>query len=412
MKKEPIRILRLIARLNIGGPAIHVTNLTERFSNGRYQTCLVCGKVGSHEGDMSYLASEKGIQPLVIESLGPEISPTADILAFAKLRSLIQEFDPHIIHTHTAKAGTLGRLAGVSLNRFRRRNRRIKLVHTFHGHVFHSYFGPWKSFVFLQIERLLAKFTDRIVVVSPLQKRDICGRYGIAEPDKVKVIPLGFDLSPYAHESNVKEEWRLKLFPDSTEKTTIVGIVGRLTHVKNHRMLLEAAKVLKEVGSAHDFRFLIVGDGELKEELMTLASQSGIDGRVVFSGWQREMRPLYSAMDIFAVTSLNEGTPVTLIEAMAAGKPVVATAVGGIPDILGAIDREGTGRYKLTERGVLVPAGEADALAKALRFMNENKERVKALADKAREFVLEHYSLRRLVKDCELLYEELMASRR
>ena len=331
--------------------------------------------------------------------------------ALGKLRGLIQEFDPHIIHTHTAKAGTLGRLAGISLNGLRRRNRRIKLVHTFHGHVFHSYFGRWKTLAFIQMEKFLARFTHRIVVVSPLQKQDICGRYGIAEPDKVKVIPLGFDLSPYVHESTVREEWRLKLFPDSTARTTIVGIVGRLTPVKNHRLLLTAAKVLKEAGSAHDFRFLIVGDGELKEALMTLASQSGIDGRVVFSGWQRDMASLYSAMDLVALTSLNEGTPVTLIEAMAAGKPVVATAVGGIPDILGAIDRGETGSYKLAERGVLLLPGEADALAKALLFMNENRERVKALAEKACEFVLEHYSLKRLVKDCELLYEELMASR-
>lgn len=411
VEKEPIRILRVIARLNIGGPAIHVINLTERFSSGRYRTCLVCGKVGSHEGDMSYLASEKGIQPLVIESLGREISPIGDMFALGKLRGLIQEFDPHIIHTHTAKAGTLGRLAGISVNSLRRQNRSIKLVHTFHGHVFHSYFGVWKTLVFLQMEKCLARFTHRIVVVSPLQKEDICGRYGIAEPEKVRVIPLGFDLSSCTNESNGREEWRLKLFPDSTEKTTIVGIVGRLTRVKNHRMLLEAANVLKGRGGTHDFRFLIVGDGELKEDLMTFASQLGIDRRVLFTGWQRDMGSLYGAMDFVALTSLNEGTPVTLIEAMAAGKPVVATTVGGIPDILGPIDKEETGNHKLTERGVLVPAGEAVALAKALLFMNENKERVKALADRAREFVLEHYSLRRLVKDCELLYEELMASR-
>jgi glycosyltransferase involved in cell wall biosynthesis len=411
VKDEPIRILRLIARLNVGGPAIHVINLTERFSSGRYRTCLACGKVGGHEGDMSYLASEKGVQPLVIESLGREISPRGDMSALGKLRGLIQEFNPHIIHTHTAKAGMLGRLAGISLNSLRSRNRKIKLVHTFHGHVFHSYFGRWKTLSFIQMEKVLARFTQRIVVVSPLQKQDICDRYRIAEPKKVKVIPLGFDLPSCVHDGHAREEWRLKLFPDSTDRTTIVGIVGRLTHVKNHRMLLAAAKVLKETHSAQDFRFLIVGDGELKEALMTLASQSGIDGRVVFSGWQREMASLYSSMDIVALTSLNEGTPVTLIEAMAAAKPVVATAVGGVPDILGAVDRGETDSYKLAERGVLVPPGEADALARALVFMNENKGSVKALADKACEFVLEHYSLGRLVNDCELLYEELMASR-
>jgi glycosyltransferase involved in cell wall biosynthesis len=404
----PIRILRAIARLNIGGPALHVISLCERLPRDRYQTCLVCGKVSAHEGDMSYLAMEKGIEFVTIKNLGRELSPLGDISAFKELRTLAKEFDPHIIDTHTAKAGTLGRLTGMSLNAVRRKRSRIRLVHTFHGHVFHSYFGPLKSLVFLQIERFLAKFTDRIVVVSPLQKKEICDKYSIADPAKVMVIPLGFDLQGFKARSDSVTAMRKQFFPAAPDRITVVGIVGRLTGVKNHRMFLEAAKGLVESAGDQVFRFLIVGDGELSEELMNYARELGVSHAVAFSGWQKEMAAVYNAMDVVVLTSLNEGTPVTLIEAMAARKPVVATEVGGVPDLLGSIVREEIEGYKVAERGLLVPSAKPIILTKALLHLNKNREWAGQMAEKASQYVHKQFSAERLVKDMESLYEELM----
>jgi glycosyltransferase involved in cell wall biosynthesis len=407
-KRAPIRILHAIARLNIGGPAVHVVSLCERLARDRYQTLLVCGKVGAHEGDMSYLAREKGVGFAMVENLGRELSPLGDISALKELRTLAKEFHPHIIHTHTAKAGTLGRLAGISLNAVRRKRSRIRLVHTFHGHVFHSYFGPLKSLAFVQIERFLARFTDRIIVVSPGQKKEICDTYSIADPAKVNVIPLGFDLQGFNAQSDSGTAMRNRFFPALPDRITVVGIVGRLTGVKNHRMFLEAAKGLLEAAGDHVFRFLIVGDGELSEELMNYSKELGVSHAVAFSGWQKEMAAVYSAMDVVVLTSLNEGMPVTLIEAMAARKPVVATEVGGVPDLLGSIVREESEGYKIAERGLLVPSAKPVILTKALLHLNTHKEWANQIAEKARQYACSQFSSERLAKDMESLYEELM----
>ena len=405
--KNPIRILRIIARLNIGGPAIQAISLSKNLSKEVYQTILVCGRVEPHEGDMSYLAREKGIQPHILPGLGREISPTGDLDSFRTIRKTIKRFRPHIIHTHTAKAGAVGRLAAISLNVSRKPGDRIRLVHTFHGHIFHSYFGFLKTFIFIQIERFLAKFTDRIIVISPLQKRDICERFRIAGPEKVRIIPLGFDLSNFIGPESQRENIREKYLVNDSRETLLVGSIGRLTHVKNHRMLLEAVNCLKDKGKDTHFRFLIVGDGQLREELMKYSEELDVQESIIFTGWQKDMTSIYGAMDIVTLTSFNEGTPVTLIEAMAATKPVVATDVGGVRDLLGIIDKRSTHGYKLARNGILVPSGRGEILARALLFLLENRDVSKKMAEHAREFVLNRYSIERLVKDIEALYREL-----
>lgn len=406
--KGSIRILRIIARLNIGGPAIQAISLTHAFSKDPCQTLLVCGHVGIHEGNMSYLAEEKGVQPLMIPELGREISPYDDLKAFKTLRKIVKQFNPHIIHTHTAKAGTLGRLAGISFNFLRGSTRRIKLVHTFHGHIFHSYFGSLKTFLFIQIERLLGQFTDKIIVISPIQRNDICERFKIAKPEKVRIIPLGFDLSNFSEPQNDKNDIRKRYLSDDSKDILLVGIVGRLTYVKNHRMLLEAVNWIKDAGGSDLFRFLVIGDGELRKELKKYSEELGIQGLVNFVGWQKDMPAFYKAMDIIALTSLNEGTPVTLIEAMASGKPAVATDVGGVRDLLGSIDRSSSEGYKLAKNGILIPSGRADILAKALFFLRENKQMSDNMAEHARKDVLDRFSMERLVGDIGTLYKELM----
>lgn len=399
MTDEPIRILRVIARLNIGGPAIQAVTLSALLSRGRFRTCLVCGQVSAHEGDMSYLASSRQVDPVVLPTLGREISAFDDLRSFSELRKIIGEFNPHLIHTHTAKAGTLGRLAGISMNAQRIFGRKIRLVHTFHGHVFHSYFSPLKTAVFMKIERFLARFTDRIIVISATQGKDICETYGIAQPSQVQVVPLGFDLSGFG-----------RLGPPPSQGIFSVGIIGRLAPVKNHRMLFETVRILKDQGEEHAFNFFVVGDGELRETLTREATTLGIEKSVVFTGWQKEMPEVYRKLDAVVLTSLNEGTPVSLIEAMAVARPVIATDVGGVRDLMGQVDTERGEGYKLARHGVLVPSGDSRALAEALRFVKREKTLMMEMAERARKHVLQTYSLERLVGDMETLYEDLVRS--
>jgi glycosyltransferase involved in cell wall biosynthesis len=397
--KTPTRILRIIARLNIGGPAIQAVTLSQAFSKGKYRTLLVCGRVSSSEGDMSYLADSKGVEPLILSALTKKISIAHDAISLAQVRETIRKFSPHIIHTHTSKAGTIGRLGGMSFNFMRGPRQRIKLVHTFHGHVFHDYFSPLQTRFFIEIERLLARFTDRIVVISPSQKEDICNTYRIAAPAKVRVVPLGFDLSRYLDQAAFNKT--------DPQGPCHVGIVGRLTHVKNHRLLLEAARDLKDQGKDHHFRFLIIGDGELGEELKRYALKLEVDRSVVFLGWRKDMPSLYRNLDVVVLTSLNEGTPVTLIEAMAAGKPVIATDVGGVKDLLGTIDASANDGYNLARRGILIPSGKGKSLAGALLFVLENRASLNLMTERARSFALRQYDAERLVKDLDGLYREL-----
>ncbi len=405
-----IKILQVIARLNIGGPAKYAISLSDHFSHDPYQTLLVCGNVSAREGDMGYFAEEKGISPCFLPGLGREISPFKDIGSLQALRQIIKAYNPQIIHTHTAKAGTLGRLAGMSLNLFRARENRIRLVHTFHGHVFHSYFGFLKTRFFICIERFLARFTDKIIVISPLQRYDICSRFKISEPDRVATIPLGFDFSHLEDLENKSAEFRNRLFPGDPPNAFWVGIVGRLTAVKNHRMFLDTARILKDRIKDRPIRFFVVGDGELMDELVAYSKGAGLQDSVVFTGWQRDTRPIYGAMDAFVLTSFNEGTPVTLIEAMAAGKPVAATEVGGVPDLLESVEPFNGDGFSLGRHGILVPAEKSDALAKALVFLMENREIRNRLIKEARRFALTRFGKERAEKDMESLYHDLLTT--
>lgn len=395
---RPLRILRVIARLNIGGPAIQAISLTRAFQGPDRESLLVCGDVEPHEGDMAYLAEVQGVRPWKIQGLGREISPVNDLRVLVRLLRIVARFRPRILHTHTAKAGTLGRTAGILWNALHTSKARVRLVHTFHGHVFHSYFGRVKTRVFLEIERSLARFTHRIVVISPAQKEDICRRFRIAPPEKVTVLPLGFDLEPFAR----LEEARPAEDPDFR-----VGLVGRLAPVKNHRMLLQAAVRLRAEGRVPPVRFAIVGDGELRDDLEQETGTLGLSNAVAFQGWQRDMAAVYAGLDAVVLTSLNEGTPVTLIEAMAAARPVVATAVGGVPDLLGdALEDLGRGVAR-TERGLRVPSGDDRALAHALAYLQDHPEERRALGRRARAWAVSTFGMERLVNDLEALYRGL-----
>ncbi len=387
MIQKKLKILRIIARLNVGGPAIHTILLTLALNNEDFSSILVTGRVGTGEKDMGYLAKEKGIEPLRIPELERKINPVKDIIALWKIYMLMRREKPDIVHTHTAKAGVLGRtaaiLAGIPVR-----------IHTFHGHIFEGYFNNFSVGVFLFIERFLAFFTKYIVVVSDAQREEICQRYRVAPPEKVRVVPLGLELERLlkceSHGGRIKEELSI---PDDT---ILIGIIGRLAPVKNHKMFLEAAKeLLSDLKNNFKVKFLIVGDGQEKARLEKYADNLGIGGNVVFYGWREDMVEVYSDLDIVVLTSLNEGTPVALIEALAAGTPVVSTDVGGVKDVV--VDGV---------NGFLVGSGDAQALSKRLLDLVYDQKKRSVFGAEGREMVREKFSQHRLVKDIIKLYKE------
>lgn len=366
---------------------------------------LVAGTVPEGEEDMSYFADEAGVKPLYIPEMSREISLKDAVTTWKLFRLLLRE-RPDIVHTHTAKAGTVGRVAGF-LYRWLTpgvligKPRPCKFVHTYHGHVFHSYYGRWRTGMFLVIERLLAKLaTDRIVVVSEQQREEIGQKFRVGHPDQIKVIPLGLDLGIFADPMSRRERFRRELRID--DKTVLVGIVGRLTEIKNHSLFLEiAARVESE-----KVRFVIIGDGSLRGALESEARSLGLAETVIFAGGRKDPEYFYPALDICALTSRNEGTPLTLIEAMANARPVIATSVGGVVDLLGDVVEAGP--YTICERGISVLPGDADAFAAGLRRLVEDKALREQLGRRGFEFVDRNYRKERLLEDIKAIYGQLL----
>lgn len=421
--------MRIIARLNIGGPAIHTILLTEGMDTKRFDSTLVTGEIGPKEGDMKYLAEQKGVSPVYIPGLQREISWANDILCLKRVYRLMKDIGPQIIHTHTAKAGTLGRLAAILLTILSpgmglKKRKPFLLIHTFHGHIFHSYFGPVKTRIFLWLERFLARFTDRIVVISESQKYELAECYRIAPAHKFRVIPLGFDLSPFFSLDRTSGAFRKEL--GLSKEAVLVSIIGRLVPIKNHRMFLESAVQVKKAARNTEVKFIIVGDGEKRDELRELRDQMGLVDDVLFVGWKTDLRPVYADSDIIALTSLNEGTPVAIVEAMASGRPVVATDVGGVADLLVSDHNVKTanpsatdGRAKIrsllydvgqgfyaAERGVIARPGDVDGFAGGILHLVKNPALRRELGRKGTVFCKRKYSKERLVGDIENLYEE------
>lgn len=400
MKK--IKILRIIARLNIGGPAIHTVLLTEGLDKNKFDSLLVCGSIDKNEGDMHYYAIEKNIKPIFVPEFSRKLNFFKDLIAFAKIYKIIIKEKPHIIHTHTAKAGTLGRLAGILYNLFLPCDQRLKLIHTFHGHVFHGYFNKFNTRIFLFIERFLAFFTYKIITVSESVKKELISLH-ISREDKIKVIPLGFELDKFL---NIPSKDNNNFFN--------IGIVGRLEPIKNHRLFLEtAAKVIRD-NPYLKLRFKITGDGQLRKELEEYSHILNMNTYVDFLGWQKDLTKVYSDLDIVVLTSINEGTPVSLIEAMASGKAIVATDVGGVKDLLGReidTDIKTKANSQVLERGVIVRFADARNFAATLEFLLQNKELRTKMGLLGREFARNKFTKDRLIRDIENLYEEIAGIR-
>lgn len=380
-----LKVARIIARLNVGGPAHHVTILTARLPAHGIQSELLVGRPTLKEGSFETIIETSGVRPIEIGGLGPRISPARDALALVGLVRSLRRLRPDLVHTHTAKAGALGRLAALTV-----RPRPI-IVHTYHGHVLEGYFGPAVTYAYRIIERLLARITDRLIAVSNATVDDLV-RLKVAPRDRFVVIPLGFDLNdllaiPMSPDDGARREFGIE------PNDVVLTFVGRLVPIKRVDVLLRAfARALKTTSV---LRLLVVGDGELRQDMESLASQLGVAERVSFLGFRFDLTTIARATDVAVLSSDNEGTPVALIEAAAAGRPAVATEVGGVSDIVDAT----TGRT--------IPARDDSAMADAIAELAGDGELRRTLGEAARERVRKRYEAERLVSDVARLYEEL-----
>ena len=384
---DRIRVLRVIARLNVGGPALHATLLADRLDPVRYHTQLVAGREGPAEGNYLALMGRSLENLTIVPSLGREIRGAQDLFAFVQLYRLIRQMRPHIVHTHTAKAGTLGRLAA-------RLARVPVVIHTYHGHVLQGYFSPVKTRVFLSIERWLARWTDRLLTVSEAVRRDLL-TLRIGSPERLRVIPLGLDLDPFLRCEGLRGQLRAEL---AVGDALLVGIVARLVPIKRHEDFLTAAAAV--ASRLPNSRFLVIGDGELRPKLEARARVLGLDRQLYFLSWRGDLPRVYADLDLVVLTSANEGLPVSLIEAMASARPVVATRVGGVPDLV----EDGVA-------GVLVPPGEPRALAEAMVTLLADPERRRDMGEAGRKRAHPAFSAERLVQDMDQLYTELLAEK-
>lgn len=380
----------MIARLNVGGPAQQAALLSgRRFDPERYEVLLVHGRLGPGEDSMAELVEREGGRAIYMPALAQAVSPGHDASAFGRLAQLIRRYRPDVVHTHTAKAGFVGRTAALTVRP------RPVIVHTFHGHVLAGYFGRAKSEVFRRIERRLALFSDRLLGVSQATVDDLV-ELDVAARERFQVVPLGLDLERFAAvEPTAGADLREQL--GIADGEVLLTFTGRLVAIKNVSLLLEAMAIARV--SEHGLRLAIVGDGEERRALERLTDRLGLRSRVEFLGYRRDLPRIVAASDLAVLSSDNEGTPVALIEAAAGGVPAVATAVGGVADVV------------RPESGMLVPAGDATALAGALQRLGSDSQLRGAMGARAREHALANYGAERLITDIDRLYRELLASR-
>lgn len=383
LSNDRIRVARIITRLNVGGPAIQALLLAKGLDPTRYESILIAGVPGPREGDMRELRGGADAAPVIVPTLGREISLLGDVRALVRIFVLLRRFRPHIVHTHLAKAGLLGRMAaraaGVPI-----------VVHTFHGNVLRGYFDPVRSRLFLLLEHALARASTRIVAISPRQLAEI-ERLGIARPPRVVEVPLGLELGPFLH----PPRGRLRAELGIPAEVPIIGSVARLVPIKGIDVFLRAAARVRE--QRPECRFVVVGDGELRDPLEALARHLGIRAAVDFLGWRSDLPAIYADCDVVTLTSHNEGTPVSVIEALATGRAVVATDVGGVPDVIGE------------DRGVLVRPGDPGAVAVAVLDLLRDTGRRSELGRRGRAHVHPEFNASTLVRRIDSLYRELVA---
>ena len=391
------RILRIINRLNLGGPTHNVAFLT-KYLPAEYETLLLSGQIDSTEASSEFLVKELDLTPQYIDNMQRELNPFKDRHAYAQIKKIIQEFKPDIVHTHAAKAGAVGRLAAAHCNV-------PIIIHTFHGHVFHSYFSPLKTRIFIEIERYLAKKSTAIVAISDIQKKELSEVFKIAPADKFHVVNLGFDLEKFnTDKQNKRNEFRKKWQLDYDE--IAIGIIGRLVPIKNHSMFLNAMKQVLDK-TTKKVKILLIGDGESRNEIeehvkalnISYSTENNLDEKasIIFCSWIKDVDVAYEGLDIVALSSLNEGTPVSLIEAQAAGKPIITTNVGGIKDVV-----------LENETAFIVESNDTDGFANKTLELVENDELRKAFSKRGYTHVINKFSYQTLCNNMDKLYKSLL----
>jgi glycosyltransferase involved in cell wall biosynthesis len=391
------KVLRILNRLIVGGPVLNATYLTKYLSPD-FETLLVVGEKEGHEKSADYLAAQLGIDYITVPEMGRSISPMKDLQAYNKLKKIIRDFGPDVVHTHAAKPGALGRLAASACGV-------PAIVHTYHGHVFHSYFNKVKSGFYINLERFLASRSSAIVAISEAQKKELVQDFRIAPENKFRVIPLGLDLDKFQQDMPQKRvRFRAEFGLENDE--VAIGIIGRLVPVKNHPLFLKALHhVLQR--SNRKIKAFIIGDGETRTDLENEATRLNISFStqqstihphpLVFTSWRSDVDTIAAGLDIITLTSFNEGTPVSLIEAQAAGKPVVSTKVGGIGDIV----LEG-------QTALLANVHDEETFCHHLLRLVEDDELRKQLGSNSSPYVLQRFSYQRLMRDMADLYYELL----
>lgn len=394
--KKPIRVLRIINRLNLGGPTYNAAFLT-KYLAPEYETKLIAGMKDASEAGSEFITQNLGIEPTYVQDMHRSIHPIKDFKSFLEIRKIIKEFKPQIVHTHAAKAGAIGRLAALSCGV-------PVILHTFHGHIFHSYFSSLSTKVFLFIERYLAKRTSGIVVISKIQQKELCDDYKICEKSRAHIIPLGFDLTKYTTDQDIKRQAFRAEF-GIREDEIVISIIGRLVPIKNHSMFLEAIAYLQS-NSNRKFRAMIIGDGEDREQIEAQAKALGLGfdnenlqhtHAITFTSWRKDIDYVNAGSDIICLTSFNEGTPVSLIEAAAAGKPILTTNVGGIADFI----EDG-------KNGFLVESRDLINFQEKLKTLVENDSLRNQFSTTNSQKIVSLFSYQRLVSDMRALYKMLL----
>lgn len=389
------KILRILNRFNVGGPTYNVAYLT-KYLPDEYETTLIGGLKEDSEASSEYVLQELNIPYQIIPEIQRGINLKRDYQAFRKVVEIIRQEKPDIVHTHASKAGMIGRLAAIYC-------KVPYIFHTFHGHIFHSYFGKAKTSFFINLERLLARKTTAIIAISDIQKHELSDIYKICPASKIEVVPLGFDLNRFS-ENCAEKRTKFRTEYSVSDDEIAIGIVGRLASVKNHTFFIDAVDRCVTQNPNTKIRAFIIGDGELNEELQTyckarnipfnIHTDSKFDCPITFTSWIKDVDKAYAGLDIVALTSLNEGTPVSIIEAQAAGKPIVATNVGGIRDIV----EDG--------RTALLSEINIDSFTKNLNNIITNSELRRTMSENSKSFSSKKFSYERLCSDMEKVYKK------
>ena len=383
------RVLLIINRFNIGGPVFNAAFLA-KFLQPEFETLLVGGVPDEEEKDALYILEEYGIEAMVIEELKRNPNLSSDRKAYKKLKQIIEDFKPDIVHTHASKAGALGRRAALKCNV-------PVILHTFHGHIFHSYFGKWKTSIYKNIERNLARKSTGIIAISESQKIELSENFKICSADKIKVIPLGFDLDKFS-QNTAENRIKIRNQYDIANNEIAIAIIGRLAPIKNHALFLQVIESIL-INENLPIKVFIVGNGSEWNSIQAEVERINLElgNKIVMTSWITDIAPFNAGMDIIALTSRNEGTPMSIIEAEASGVSVISTDAGGVKDVM--VDGE---------TGYIIPQGNAALYIEKLTFLIKNKEIRDKMSQNGRIFVEDKFGYKVLIKNTSEYYTHLL----